>query len=338
MLSAFVACLNITLVQCTAPCESCDSVNVHSEDVGDVNAMLQSRHNTDVVSGRSQSFQERSPLPSLMHLSKSEVEIVLARFDEDVSWSDSYSNLRTMYCKGKANVPGCISLPNVGREGYVYLYHIVSRYDNLSQRTIFSHAQQPTAGYGGMKTGGGHMMPGVSFDEYMSGSPPGNKTNMFDDGVDFLFTGALHMSTLTHFMRKHYQKPQGITQRLPSRCPQLEFHDGWLLWPLGRTKQRLVGICNVSADKLPARLSEYWKELGVPRPDQDVLFFSQGARFAASRDRIHERPKEFYEKMLRFVSHSKDPCENYFNEWMWYYIIGKPQAAPCEWAEKTEAQ
>merc|ERR1711988_477218 len=25
-----------------------------------------------------------------------------------------------------------------------------------------------------------------------------------------------------------------------------------------------------------------------------------------------------------------DPCGNYMNEWLWYYIMGRPQAAPCE--------
>merc|ERR1711998_266699 len=61
-----------------------------------------------------------------------------------------------------------------------------------------------------------------------------------------------------------------------------------------------------------------------------MVFFSQGARFAVSRDRIHERSREEYMDLLAEVSGSRDPCANYMNEWLWYYIMGRPQAAPCE--------
>merc|ERR1719240_1499268 len=64
-----------------------------------------------------------------------------------------------------------------------------------------------------------------------------------------------------------------------------------------------------------------------------MLFFSQGARFAVSRGRIHQRPREEYMDLLAEVSGSADPCANYMNEWLWYYIMGRPQAAPCEAAD-----
>merc|ERR1712023_451351 len=65
-------------------------------------------------------------------------------------------------------------------------------------------------------------------------------------------------------------------------------------------------------------------------PEDGMVFFSQGARFAVSRDRIHQRPRKEYMDLLAEVSGSRDPCANYMNEWLWYYIMGRPQAAPCE--------
>merc|ERR1711988_62858 len=65
-------------------------------------------------------------------------------------------------------------------------------------------------------------------------------------------------------------------------------------------------------------------------PEDGMVFFSQGARFAVSRDRIHQRPREEYMDLLAEVSGSRDPCAHYMNEWLWYYIMGRPQAAPCE--------
>jgi Protein of unknown function (DUF3431) len=44
----------------------------------------------------------------------------------------------TVYSKCPATAhPGAVPLPNVGREGHTFLYHIVSRYDSLADRTIF---------------------------------------------------------------------------------------------------------------------------------------------------------------------------------------------------------
>jgi hypothetical protein len=68
--------------------------------------------------------------------SKKEFEIVVARYREDLSWTREYETNITVYNKG---VPESkyINLPNIGREFQTYLYHIVSRYNNLSDRTLF---------------------------------------------------------------------------------------------------------------------------------------------------------------------------------------------------------
>jgi hypothetical protein len=37
----------------------------------------------------------------------------------------------TFYCKCGELVPGCVQLPNVGREAHSFLHHMVERYDSL---------------------------------------------------------------------------------------------------------------------------------------------------------------------------------------------------------------
>jgi hypothetical protein len=52
---------------------------------------------------------------------KTQVEIVLARFDEDLEWSDLYSSITTVYNKGKPLSTGkydAVPLENKGREGH----------------------------------------------------------------------------------------------------------------------------------------------------------------------------------------------------------------------------
>jgi hypothetical protein len=259
-------------------------------------------------------------------VSKKEVELVLAHFNEDPSWSDPYASVRTIYCKG-SQVSGCIPLENIGREGHTYLHHIVTNYDNLADWTVFSQAGQPDIGYGGHRLGGGHMQPGVTFDDYL----------LRDGARDsfFVFTGALHIPSLFHAIRSSYRLPPAALQdqmEARAQCPSSQTEsDRWERLDLPMWfRQMMASKCGFQDGGLQAHLQQYWQDhVKSDMPEGGMIFFSQGARFAVSKDRIHQRPREEYMDLLNSVSASEDPCENYMNEWLWYYIMGKPQQAPC---------
>ena len=67
-------------------------------------------------------------------------EIVIAHYNEDLSWLKDELKSATIYSKGgdknSPSVP-CHVLPNIGREGHTYLHHIVANYDTLADVTIF---------------------------------------------------------------------------------------------------------------------------------------------------------------------------------------------------------
>ena len=69
--------------------------------------------------------------------------VVVARYNEPIEWTNGIINTNTkciIYNKGsKLDYSVCpvIHLPNVGREGHTYLYHIINNYDNLSEYTMF---------------------------------------------------------------------------------------------------------------------------------------------------------------------------------------------------------
>lgn len=65
------------------------------------------------------------------------VEIVVAKYNEDVSWTRNLKYPVFLYDKSSNPVEKSIPLPNVGREAHTYLYHIVSHYDTLPDLTIF---------------------------------------------------------------------------------------------------------------------------------------------------------------------------------------------------------
>lgn len=173
-------------------------------------------------------------------------------------------------------------------------------------------------------------MPGIPFDSYVLPESAGGLPR--EDGTAFVITGALHGPSLNHSLRLaflHAGTPLELHQQ--TKCPKAELLDGWQpWWDLGWFKTFIGQKCKVPAAEVPALFNEYWdSHIQLPRPPHDIIFFSQGARFAASADRIRERPKEYYEALLKMVETEKDPCYNYFNEWIWYYIIGKPLGSPC---------
>jgi hypothetical protein len=270
---------------------------------------------------------------------KRDVEVVLAQYDEDIRWSDLYRAVRTVYCKGDESMylltPDCTRLPNVGRESHTYLHHVVERYDSLAGWTVFSQAGAPTLGYGFHKHGpehpGGHMFRGVSFHDYVLGEGPFNDS----DDARFLFDAAIKVDngTLWYKVNSDYanalgSKQSGVRMRRPCQIhgtvetrPEHNF---------SVIQNYLAHKCfHGNATRVPLALQSYVRnELGGHLGSRTV-FFSQGARFAVSRARIRQRPRAFYQRLLDLVSESKSPCQGFFNEWLWYYIMGAPDHVPC---------
>jgi hypothetical protein len=71
-----------------------------------------------------------------------EKEIVIARYQEDISWSNVYQDICFIYNKGAKELEyqgeNVVRLDNVGREAHTYLYHIISRWDYLADKTVFT--------------------------------------------------------------------------------------------------------------------------------------------------------------------------------------------------------
>jgi len=66
-----------------------------------------------------------------------QLEIIVARYKEDISWLNNIKNIKYKSVYNKFYLEN-ISLPNIGREAHTYLYHIYNNYDNLSEINLFS--------------------------------------------------------------------------------------------------------------------------------------------------------------------------------------------------------
>jgi hypothetical protein len=67
------------------------------------------------------------------------IKIIVSRYNEDIEWTNNFKKNIILYNKGN-ELPSeynSIILPNVGREGHTYYYHIYNNYDNLADYNIF---------------------------------------------------------------------------------------------------------------------------------------------------------------------------------------------------------
>jgi hypothetical protein len=72
---------------------------------------------------------------------KKKFQIVVARYNEDITWLLPLKDIVIIYNKGDYNSTlnnfNTINIKNYGRESHTYLYHIINHYENLSEKIIF---------------------------------------------------------------------------------------------------------------------------------------------------------------------------------------------------------
>jgi hypothetical protein len=248
------------------------------------------------------------------------VEVVVAHFNEDLHWlaklaqKEAKDVLISVYSKGSDIVPDlpvevkAERLPNVGRESHTYLSHIVKNYDQLSDWTVFTQAGEPSFGYKGHREGGGHLLAGDDFTNYLVPDASGSR---------FIFTSAVHLPSMNHVMRAtfcindHSLEKQSVI----STCP-----DQSLLWTkwldMDMFKDFIDFKIRSQQGKQPL---DYYRTYINPehRGSELVIPFTQGARFAVAREKILRHPKVHYERLLATLSHHADPYSGYFMEWLW---------------------
>ena len=71
-------------------------------------------------------------------LEKNELTVVVARYNEDVSWTQKIKHKTIIFNKNENDHPFFEkNLPNVGREGHTFFNYIVENYDSLTSHIAF---------------------------------------------------------------------------------------------------------------------------------------------------------------------------------------------------------
>lgn len=76
----------------------------------------------------------------LYNVKMNKYQVVVAKYDEDISWTKKYRNVK-VYDKLKGD------LPNIGRESHTYLTYIVENYNRLPEVVFFTQGHIFDHGY-----------------------------------------------------------------------------------------------------------------------------------------------------------------------------------------------
>jgi len=266
----------------------------------------------------------------------SPVEVVVSHFDENLAWlsklaAGSESPQISIYTKGPAEGAKewnpnmeVHRLPNVGRESHTYLNHIVKNYNKLADWTVFTQAGEPSFGYRGHRAGGGHLLAGDTFANYLTPDP---------SGARFIHTAVVQLPSMNHLLRAAFCiNSTDVEAGSVTACPRVAAKwSKW--WDIG-------AFHDFIASKIESQGGEpvmdfYRHYINPSHVDREVtISFSQGARFAVARAKIQSRPKADYERLLETLSHDADPYSGYFMEWMWSELFQGHQEL-CPMPPKT---
>lgn len=238
-------------------------------------------------------------------------ELVVARFNEDISWTSCWEEKLTIYNKGgEIKNKACIQLEDFGREAHTYLYHIVTHWENLAETTIFTQAN------------------------------PFDHTDRFLQLLRYRFD---KLQPLTYCWRKsRFPSLRAINLSKPYWVGNHKIfvayqnHNAECLYPVPNWRDNFCRVRQVA--KIPENVPIYqffWKNI-FNEPIEampDLLPVSFAAIFSVPKSIILSRPKAFYENLLELVSKTEIinnpvPMVEFLLERLWLVIFRYHETHP----------
>uniref|UniRef100_A0A6C0DUT1 DUF3431 domain-containing protein n=1 Tax=viral metagenome TaxID=1070528 RepID=A0A6C0DUT1_9ZZZZ len=186
--------------------------------------------------------------------------IVVARYNEDVTWTKQFPNV-VIYNKGDKLEDTSYRqffLNNVGREGHTYFKYICDNYDNLEDYTIF-----------------------------LQGKP-------FDHSPNVIYNVTKYVNNADLNIDFEYLSEDIWTTTFDREATRF-----WQNKGINHTYSRVFGI----------------------KPVNNECIFGCGAQFIVSKERILQRPRAFYENIVKILDYTINPTEGYDIERFHKYIF-----------------
>ena len=280
------------------------------------------------------------------------LQVVVVQHAEDISWSDSFAAVRTVYHKQGTVLPALprtlpsagagppapeaasVVLPNVGKEQHAYLTHIVRNYDSLADWTVFLHGKMPTCGFSPADPNlmGNHLLTNVSVLDYFQAE--GNLFMPLTGRTNHKLTLSSFRSTFADGLdpRPRVSRPVSAYPIYGDEGSHAEEGGGdrWLEWEFNDlpklAKELTLKLGALRAEQM-LDFDAFFRRV-VGREPPAVLHFAQGAQFSASRDALRSTPKETYEWILELVEAGHLEVTFYL-EMTWLYVLHG--VAETEW-------
>ena len=272
------------------------------------------------------------------------LQVVVVQHAEDISWSDSFAAVRTVYHQQgtmlhalprtrpstgagpTAPEAASVALPNVGKEQHAYLAHIVRNYDSLADWTVFLHGKMPTCGFflADPNLMGNHLLTNVSVLDYFQAE--GNLFMPLTGRTNHNLTLSSFRSTFADGLvpRPRVSRPVSAYPRYGDAGNDAEEGGGdrWLEWELNDLP-KLAKELTLKQGALRAEemldFDAFFRRV-VGREPPAVLHFAQGAQFSASRATLRSTPKETYRWILELVEAGHLEVTFYL-EMSWLYVL-----------------
>jgi hypothetical protein len=240
---------------------------------------------------------------------KKDVSLVVARYNENISWVLPYNDIAIVYNKGcdddeLLNFDNVVQLENIGREGHTYLEHITRNYNTLTNRTIFVQGgpfeHNPTILFGidNYYTSNLDVQPlGLIYDE-KSEIPPNNLLSKY--------------KTTTDYGLEYYVM---ILNSDVNYCDDYYFYDFGISMLVKNYRERFC--CN-------SLVGNFIERSNFPRTKQiNKIRFCFCALFSVVKKNIHKYDTIVYENLKNeLTSFNSQGGENgYILERLWLYIF-----------------
>lgn len=228
-----------------------------------------------------------------------EFAIVVARYNEDLTWLKPYADVVHIQNKGdERTIPDVFrsrkTLPNIGREAHSYLDYIISNYDDLPKNILFIQG------------------------------------NIEDHRDTFYLPFTPDVKVISSLEENH----PSVEQLIPLWKKQIEEYGRTcnaksFLFPNGK----LAAMYGLRHSAFYSHLfpSEYtfgqWFERYILPRFPDKLLWFKNALFGCERRCILSRPKKYYEDLLAQLKYTNCDLAYYF-ERSWYYILNMQESHP----------
>lgn len=248
------------------------------------------------------------------------VDLVIAHYNEPLEWLSSFSRLATVYSKGELPKEPSIYrevkiLPNWGRESHTYLHHIVQNYDTLADVTLFLQGNIHD------ENDGTPAHTDLSLDEVVG------LAKRLRDLPDHLLT------TRSPAQPEAQNQPQGGILPLGkvhtfSDWDGVKYLPGWIERrgkALVRSQYTPEQFWNFMFHGTTTTPTAAQNDLDrrCPNPPSEIRWV-QGALFAVTRQAIHRRPREVYQRAYEYFDalEERNPEEGHYMERFWLSLFG----------------